>query len=115
MSQNTDATKEQETSYRPDEEFVPENVDADEWFKMASPRVRLFVEDVYQNARGNSPEVEVLKAGDVGVMFRTRYEGGMIGRDFWECVEDHGFFVADVNTGSGKVLVKDRVAERRTE
>jgi len=91
-----------------DDEFVPEEVPRDDYLRMTTPRVRALVEGVYENARGQDPEVEVLKAGDTGVMFQTRYEGGCIGRRFFSTVEDHGFQVADLNTGSGKIHVRDQ-------
>lgn len=91
-----------------DEEFVPDDVDREDYLRMTTARVRALVEDVFSNARGREPEVEVLKAGDTGVMFRARYEGGCVGRRFFSTVEEHGFQIADLNTGSGKILVRDR-------
>ena len=89
-------------------DYVPDDLDAteEEWFEATSPRVRLLVEDVYENRRDR--EVEVVNAGDVGVTFRTRWDGGCVGRDFFAAVEENGFQVADLNTGSGKILVRDR-------
>lgn len=87
-----------------------QSVTLGEFNEATSPRVCEFVIDLYENARGSQPDVFAAKGGDVGVLLRTRYEGGMVGRDVFEVIDRHGFQISELNTGSGRMLVQDRVA-----